>query len=227
VKEFDAFMMIILRTAAIVGVITFLLGFVGPIIFSTSNLGPLLGIFITGPLGFLLGGVIGFWRLLSVSTRKISAAEWGLLLVIGLLSMGWYLMFSLFGHMAIVSVICCQLVAVVGTALVYHQRKEKLQQPFSNRLLLALFASLLIIGTEIFPPVTHPDWARPQDGYLQDPPAATYFWDSRMDASRKVPQLAIHRNRLAEFWFLVVAVNSVAWFVMKPNNFQGEDRSQR
>lgn len=219
-------MIAILSTSVIVGVLTFLLGFVGPIIFSTSNLGPLLGIFITGPLGFLAGGVIGFWLLLRVPTRKISDAEWGILLIIGFLSMGWYLMFSLFGRTAIVSVVCCQLIATAGTALVYRQRNRKLQHPFSNRLLLVLFASLLIIGTEIFPPVTHPDWARPQDGYLQDPPAATYFWDSRMDASRKVPQLAIHRIRLAELWFLVVAVNGVACFVMKPNNSQGDDRNQ-
>jgi hypothetical protein len=36
-------------------------GFLGPIIFTPeANQGPLLGIFITGPLGFLLGGVAGF-----------------------------------------------------------------------------------------------------------------------------------------------------------------------
>ena len=36
-------------------------GFLGPIIFTPeANQGPLLGIFITGPLGFLVGGVVGF-----------------------------------------------------------------------------------------------------------------------------------------------------------------------
>ena len=52
----------ILRIALISGVFSFLLGFVGPILFSPgANQGPLLGIFITGPLGFvagLVGGIV-------------------------------------------------------------------------------------------------------------------------------------------------------------------------
>jgi energy-converting hydrogenase Eha subunit B len=35
-------------------------GFFGPLVLAPeANQGPLLGIFITGPLGFILGGVIG------------------------------------------------------------------------------------------------------------------------------------------------------------------------
>ena len=50
----------ILRIALISGVFSFLLGFVGPILFSPgANQGPLLGIFITGPLGFIAGLVGG------------------------------------------------------------------------------------------------------------------------------------------------------------------------
>ena len=45
--------------ALVLGFIGFALGFVGPIIFTPeSNQGPLLGIFITGPVGAVLGGVI-------------------------------------------------------------------------------------------------------------------------------------------------------------------------
>jgi hypothetical protein len=39
-------------------------GFFGPLIFTPdANQGPLLGIFITGPLGFVLGGIGGgiYW----------------------------------------------------------------------------------------------------------------------------------------------------------------------
>ena len=51
----------ILLGAALVGGIGFIGGFFGPMIFTPrSNQGPMLGIFITGPLGFLVGGVIGF-----------------------------------------------------------------------------------------------------------------------------------------------------------------------
>jgi hypothetical protein len=42
------------------GLICFLIGFIGPIIFMPeANQGPLLGIFITGPLGFVLGIILG------------------------------------------------------------------------------------------------------------------------------------------------------------------------
>jgi hypothetical protein len=48
--------------AFIVGGIAFAAGFAGPLIFQPkSNQGPLLGIFFTGPLGFVLGAVIGWF----------------------------------------------------------------------------------------------------------------------------------------------------------------------
>jgi hypothetical protein len=50
-----------LKWGAILGIIGFLCGFVGPVIFTPeANQGPLLGIFITGPLGFVLGLIVGF-----------------------------------------------------------------------------------------------------------------------------------------------------------------------
>lgn len=48
------------RWALILGTVGFLGGFVGPIVFTPeANQGPLLGIFITGPLGVVLGAVVG------------------------------------------------------------------------------------------------------------------------------------------------------------------------
>ncbi len=53
----------VLRTAIMVGGVTFAAGFFGPIILAPdANQGPLLGIFITGPLGFTLGLAWGLWR---------------------------------------------------------------------------------------------------------------------------------------------------------------------
>lgn len=46
--------------AVMVGTVGFIGGFLGPIIFMPgANQGPLLGIFITGPLGFVLGAIAG------------------------------------------------------------------------------------------------------------------------------------------------------------------------
>jgi hypothetical protein len=47
--------------AMIVGTVGFLGGFFGPMIWAPdANQGPLLGLFYTGPLGFVLGGAAGF-----------------------------------------------------------------------------------------------------------------------------------------------------------------------
>jgi len=51
------------RTAFLLGGIGFAGGFVGPIIFAPgANQGPMLGIFITGPLGFVIGLAYGAIR---------------------------------------------------------------------------------------------------------------------------------------------------------------------
>lgn len=57
------------RWGVILGVVGFVGGFVGPLIFTPeANQGPLLGIFITGPLGFVLGLVVGL--VLSLRRRR-------------------------------------------------------------------------------------------------------------------------------------------------------------
>ncbi len=55
----------IIMGGILIGSIGFVLGFVGPMIFTPSNnQGPMLGIFITGPIGFIIGLVGGgiYWR---------------------------------------------------------------------------------------------------------------------------------------------------------------------
>jgi hypothetical protein len=56
-------LMRVLLHAVVVGFIAFAAGFFGPIILAPeANQGPLLGIFFTGPLGFVLGMGLGVWR---------------------------------------------------------------------------------------------------------------------------------------------------------------------
>ncbi len=48
--------------ATIIGGTSFIIGFVGPMIFTPkANQGPLLGILFTGPVGFLLGFILGIF----------------------------------------------------------------------------------------------------------------------------------------------------------------------
>jgi hypothetical protein len=58
--------------AAVVGALGFCGGFFGPMIFTPeANQGPLLGIFITGPLGFIVGGMGGLIYALWRSRRRL------------------------------------------------------------------------------------------------------------------------------------------------------------
>jgi len=53
----------IIAGALLVGAVGFAVGFFGPILFTPeANQGPLLGIFITGPLGLICGGIAGAMR---------------------------------------------------------------------------------------------------------------------------------------------------------------------
>lgn len=51
----------VMTGALIIGAAAFVAGFFGPMIFAPgANQGPLLGLFITGPLGFIAGGIGGY-----------------------------------------------------------------------------------------------------------------------------------------------------------------------
>jgi hypothetical protein len=52
-----------LGVACFVGTVSFAAGFLGPMILAPgANQGPLLGILITGPAGFVVGLAAGIWR---------------------------------------------------------------------------------------------------------------------------------------------------------------------
>ena len=74
-RETTVFMRV-LATASVVGAVSFAAGFFGPIIFTPeANQGPLLGIFFTGPLGFVLGIGIGVWREARRASREKNALK--------------------------------------------------------------------------------------------------------------------------------------------------------
>jgi len=58
------------RVGFLVGGVGLMVGFLGPLILTpTASLGPLLGILLTGPLGFVLGALIGGLRQPKPATR--------------------------------------------------------------------------------------------------------------------------------------------------------------
>ena len=61
----------VLKPAIILGGIAWAVGFFGPIMWAPdANQGPLLGIFVTGPLGFVVGLAWGIFREMQRTMRE-------------------------------------------------------------------------------------------------------------------------------------------------------------
>ena len=68
----------VVKWGLVIGSISFAAGYIGPLLVSASNLGPLLGIFVTGPVGVLIGALWGVMRWVTGSTESEvgAAAKW-------------------------------------------------------------------------------------------------------------------------------------------------------
>lgn len=69
----------VLLGAVVIGGVGFSAGFFGPLLFMPSgraNVGPVLGILITGPLGYILGAAVGAAHWLARENRGGGASNW-------------------------------------------------------------------------------------------------------------------------------------------------------
>ena len=133
------------------GFISFLAGFLGPIFLKPeSNLGPILGIFVTGPLGFLVGLLLGtlWWgwtnKAGSLRTEMLS------LFAIWLLSALIYLLLILFGGFALLMVLGLQIaIVIVGGVLVAAGQKRPAIPPVTTKrriILMVATAAMTLIA---------------------------------------------------------------------------------
>ena len=195
----------ILIWALCVGAVSFAAGFFGPIFFSNSNLGPLLGIFVTGPLGALVGAVIGALRSAKDSLR-ISVACIGLVWLITLLYT--FLCFGLSAWVAAPAV-PLQLLVVASCIFLLSKPDTRSRLPDSWRRFgpIAIAAQLIILLMTLFPPVVKPWWipAGHEPATPVSLPPFAFILDQGFDASRNFPQFAVNRPELASEWIIAAA----------------------
>ena len=185
----------IMDFALAVGGIAFAAGFIGPVLLSDSNLGPLLGIFVTGPIGFLVGALIGIAYSARRGPEGISRQELRWLATVWLLSLLYALFFSsIFARGWIALGL---LAAVIATAayLFYGGTLPK-DGPIRHYRLPLLLAGLLTLLSLVFPPVV------PGAGK----PGFAFFLDPRFDASRNVPEFSVDGTILALGWLILTAL---------------------
>jgi hypothetical protein len=185
----------IVSTALAVGGVGFALGYIGPLLVSDSNLGPLLGIFVTGPLGLLAGALIGI--ILSARQQSQSQIKGELGWLAG--AWGGALLFTLASAIAGISwtAIAAQLAVVICAASLFYAFSAKLPPWLRRSRLLILFGAALTMLSSIYPPL---DPASAGDA------AYAFFLDPRFDASTKVPDYNVHQSMLIVQWLIIAAV---------------------
>jgi hypothetical protein len=202
----------IIRSALLVGGLAFAAGFIGPILFSGSNLGPLLGIFVTGPIGTLAGAIWGIVRLSkNADVDDMRALLKKLLAVWGLTMLYTLFMISL-GTQGAFPAICLQgLIVVSGIFLLYHGNTDtRLSESVKRSRPVILIMLVLVMLVTLFPPVTKPEWVHKSVKESTDStaplPKIAFLLDKRFDASQNFPLFAVSRKLLLLEWVLLAMV---------------------
>ncbi len=195
--------------SVIAGSVGFAMGFFGPIVLAPrNNLGPLLGIFLTGPAGVLLGPALG----VAIQVRRTTleslpgARTW---LVLGWFLVCGYYAFSGSGMVVAARVAVGLMLAylLVGVALAI--RVGRSPGPSTNEKGLTwilVVGAAVVILLSLFPPIRKPSWGRVAVDAGIALPRSAFLFDGGFDGRRHVPTYAVDVGR----WFLEVLVAAVA-----------------
>jgi hypothetical protein len=202
----------IIKSAMLIGGISFAVGFVGPLLFSSSNIGPLIGIFITGPIGGMVGVIWGIVK----SSRNANADNMNLilkaLLIFWAITMLFLLFIMSFSQGAAFLVICLQGFIIVSSILMLFppDSDSKLPENIKQIRLVIVITLIFIMLVSLFPPVTIPDLLRnaSQESIDLDNslPSNAFILDKRFDASIHFPLFVINKQLLIIEWILTIIV---------------------
>ena len=200
------------KWAAIIGSISFAGGFIGPIVLSSSNLGPLLGIFITGPVGVLAGGLWGavHWAIRSAES-EVGAVTWCIVPLWIITLFYTLVMVGLAVQAALVGVGVQVLILFASTFLLYYQgtgrRLPRMVQQ-CGRIFLAV--NIVIVAMTLFPPVMRPWWGpsavSAHGSASTSLPAVAFLLHSGFDASKHIPEFTVNVRVLVLEWMSAIVV---------------------
>lgn len=199
----------IVSTALCIGAVSFAIGFIGPALFSESNLGPLLGIFVTGPLGFLGGALIGIilsarqsHHTLKRELRWLGGIWAGALLFTfasAIASVGWV-------------AICSQFAVFICAACLFYMYAATLPAWLHRWRHFILSGAALTILSSMYLPL---------DPISVGEARYAFFLDPRFDGSTKVPDYQVHQSMLVAQWLIIMAVVAFPILVDRMSNERG------
>lgn len=189
-----------------IGVVSFAAGFFGPIFLSTSNLGPLLGIFVTGPLGVLAGALVGALRVAKNSGR-LSIVCIGTVWVMTLLYTLGMLGLS---TTAAVPAVPVQFLVIASSIFLFYKRDISVQLPDGLRRSgpIAVAAQVAVLVMTLFLPVISPWWipTGARHAAAAPLPSFAFILDGRFAAGHHFPEFAVNRGELASEWIITAIV---------------------
>jgi hypothetical protein len=209
------------KWAAIIGSISFAGGFIGPIILSSSNLGPLLGIFITGPVGVLAGGLWGavHWAIRSAES-EVGAVKWCIVPLWIITLFYTLVMVALVARAALPGVGVQVLILLASAFLLYHQGTGKrlprmVQQ--CGRIFLAV--NSVIVAMTLFPPVMRPGWGpsavSAYGSASASLPTVAFLLHPGFDASKHVPEFTVNIRVLLLEWMTALVAGVLTCLVVR------------
>jgi hypothetical protein len=197
--------------AGVFGVIGLVGGIVVPgILDPTTVQGPLLGIFMTGPLGVFLGGHVGvLWSARHQKQTTWTELRW--LAVFGGLDL---LLFELFVPAPSVTIVPASAFLITASTAAALLTYAKGAGALRRALVAVSIAAPLLFITALFPPVK----ANPFEGArpLATSPSHFRFLLSRdLDTAHYVPPLAIDRFTLHLEWAAGIALSAVISVILQ------------
>lgn len=195
----------VLCTAFLVGGMAGVAGFFGGfLIYPDCNLAPLLCVSVGGAgimVGLTLGVALSAFRKTGHPLRnefRWLAAVWALTLSVSIV-LDCDLLFVSLQALSI----------LLGFILLFSKRlRPNIPKGIRGSWRVVLVGALLILGSSLFPPATHPRWT-PEERQLVvtelDPmPGFVFCADPRFDASRSYPELVVDNNRLLKRWLVIM-----------------------
>jgi hypothetical protein len=194
--------------ALIVGGIAFALGFFGSfVLYPGSNLAPLLGIFITGPVGFVAGALIGAVRSSRSARQGAAWRELAWLAAMWLFSLLYTFIFAWgWGWIGLLLQ-----AAVIATAayLSFGTGVRPLPRPIAPFRAPMLGAGVLALLASVFPPIVTRGDGQQRFAWFRDP---------RFDARYEMPEFSVDSSALALEWLILIVTALAIGFVLSAVN---------
>jgi hypothetical protein len=186
------------------GFVSFAAGWFAPLYFApSSNLAPLLGIFVTGPLGTLAGALIGAVTVAKDSRRTAIA---GIACVWAMTLLYTFGIFAL-GGWAAIPALPLQLLVLASIIYLFIHQPAQLSDVGRRCAAIAAAAVATVLLMTLFPPVIRPSWIpAAQPPATEAPlPSFAFIFDRGFHVSPGYALFDVNRAEIAAEWIITVA----------------------